>query len=150
MFEFFYAKEDEVYGTNTYLCWRRKQGKICVGEESKVNSLIDLVAFQHELIIFTANEEIAAEVRNCGFDWTYSCSKKQDFTSICECIKKVILLGDELPIVSFFTEHIRFSFQAPITVVTKNKRYPARLYETIGATFVVFTNCDNISFLCFE
>ena len=24
---------------------------ICVGEESKVNSLIDLVAFQHELII---------------------------------------------------------------------------------------------------
>ena len=66
---------------------------ICVGEESKVNSLIDLVAFQHELIIFTANEEIAAEVRNCGFDWTYSCSKEQDFTSIYECIKKVILLG---------------------------------------------------------
>ena len=69
---------------------------ICVGEESKVNSLIDLVAYQHELIIFTANEEIAAEVRNCGFDWTYSCSKEQDFTSICKCIKKVILLGDEL------------------------------------------------------
>ncbi|PNU09753.1 hypothetical protein C2L96_24280 [Bacillus cereus] len=123
---------------------------ICVGEESKVNSLRNLVAFQHELIIFTANEEIAAEVRNCGFDWTYSCSKEQDFTSICECIKKVILLGDELPIVSFFTEHIRFSFQAPITVVTRNKRYPARLYETIGATFVVFTNCDNITFLFFE
>ncbi len=98
---------------------------ICVGEESKVNSLRDLVAFQHELVIFTANEEVAAEVRNCGFDWTYSCSKEQDFTSICECIKKVILLGDELPIVSFFTEHIRFSFQAPITVVTRNKRYPA-------------------------
>lgn len=39
---------------------------ICVGEESKVNSLRDLVAFQHELIIFTANEEVAAEVRNCG------------------------------------------------------------------------------------
>ncbi len=83
---------------------------ICVGEESKVNSLRDLVAFQHELVIFTANEEVAAEVRNCGFDWTYSCSKEQDFTSICECIKKVILLGDELPIVSFFTEHIRFFF----------------------------------------
>ena len=40
---------------------------ICV-EKSKVNSLRDLVSFQHELIIFTANEEIAAEVRNCGFD----------------------------------------------------------------------------------
>ena len=38
---------------------------ICVGEESKVNSLRDLVAFQHELVIFTANEEVAAEVRNC-------------------------------------------------------------------------------------
>lgn len=39
---------------------------ICVGEESKVNSLRDLVSFQHELIIFTANEEIAAEVRIVG------------------------------------------------------------------------------------
>ncbi|EJV55405.1 hypothetical protein BWGOE4_07040 [Bacillus mycoides] len=123
---------------------------ICVGEENKIKGLRELVAFQHELIIFTANEEIAAEVRNCGFDSTYSCNKEQDFTSICERIKKVILLGDELPIVSFFTERIRFSFQAPITVVTKNKRYPARLYETIGAKFVVFTNCDNISFLFFE
>ncbi|UNP77032.1 hypothetical protein MN033_02210 [Bacillus nitratireducens] len=123
---------------------------ICVGEESKVNSLRDLVAFQHELIIFTANEEIAAEVKGYGFKSAYSCNKDQDLTSICERIKKVILLGDELPIVSFFTERIRFSFQAPITVVTRNKRYPARLYETIGAKFVVFTNCDNISFLFFE
>ena len=81
---------------------------ICVGEESKVDSLRDLVSFQHELIIFTANEEIAAEVRNCGFDWTYSRSKEQDFTSICECIKKVILLGDELPIVSFHRTHSLF------------------------------------------
>lgn len=39
---------------------------ICVGEESKVDSLRDLVSFQHELIIFTANEEIAAEVRIVG------------------------------------------------------------------------------------
>ncbi|MGQ0440171.1 hypothetical protein ACT4UT_25555, partial [Bacillus sp. B-TM1] len=36
---------------------------------------------------------------------------------VCACIKKVILLGDELPIISFFTEHIRFSFQAPITAI---------------------------------
>lgn len=118
---------------------------ICV-EKNKVKSLRELVAFQHELIIFTANEEIAAEVREYGFESAYSCNKEKDFTSICTRIKKVILLGDELPIVSFFTEHIRFSFQAPITVVTKNKRYPTRLYETIGAKFVVFTNCDNISF----
>lgn len=123
---------------------------ICVGEENKVKSLRELVAFQHELIIFTANEEIAAEVREYGFESAYSCNKEKDFNSICTRIKKVILLGDELPIVSFFTEHIRFSFQAPITVVTRNKRYPARLYETIGAKFVVFTNCDNISFLFFE
>lgn len=27
---------------------------ICVGEESKVDSLRDLVSFQHELIIFTS------------------------------------------------------------------------------------------------
>ena len=118
---------------------------ICVGEESKVDSLRDLVSFQHELIIFTANEEIAAEVRNCGFDWTYSCSKEQDFTSICECIKKVILLGMSFQSLVFHRTHSLF-FQAPITIVTRNKRYPARLYETIGAKFVVFTNCDNISF----
>ena len=80
-------------------------------EKKKVNSLRNLVAFQHELIIFTANEEIAAEVRNCGFDWTYSCSKEQDFTSICECIKKVILLGDELPIVSFSQNTFAFLFR---------------------------------------
>ncbi|HHT7187758.1 TPA: hypothetical protein ACTZ5N_000986 [Bacillus cereus] len=123
---------------------------ICVGEKKKVNSLRGLVAFQHGLIIFTANEEIAAEVREYGFEAAYSYNKEQDFTSICEYIKKVILLGDDLPIVSFFTEHMRFSFQAPITVVTRNKRYPARLYELIGAKFVVFTNCDNISFLFFE
>ena len=36
---------------------------ICVGEKNKVKGLRELVAFQHELIIFTANEEIAAEVR---------------------------------------------------------------------------------------
>lgn len=35
---------------------------ICVGEENKINSLRELVAFQHELIIFTANEEIEADV----------------------------------------------------------------------------------------
>ena len=39
MLEFFYAKEDEVYMELTL---------ICIGEESKVNSLRDLVAFQHE------------------------------------------------------------------------------------------------------
>ncbi len=99
---------------------------ICVGEKNKVKSLRELVAFQHELIIFTANEEIAAEVRDYGFESAYSCNKEKDFTSMCTRIKKVILLGDELPTVSFFTEHIRFSFQAPITVVTRNKRYPAR------------------------
>lgn len=61
---------------------------ICVGEESKVNSLIDLVAYQHELIIFTANEEIAAEVRNCGFDWTYSCSKEQDLLVFVSVLRR--------------------------------------------------------------
>ena len=84
---------------------------ICVGEKNKVKSLRELVAFQHELIIFTANEEIAAEVREYGFESAYSCNKEKDFTSICTRIKKVILLGDELPIVSFFTEHIRFLFK---------------------------------------
>ena len=81
---------------------------ICVGEESKVDSLRDLVSFQHELIIFTANEEIAAEVRNCGFDWTYSRSKEQDFTSICECIKKVILLGMSFQSLVFHRTHSLF------------------------------------------
>ncbi|MFJ8527659.1 hypothetical protein [Bacillus sp. NPDC094106] len=123
---------------------------ICVGEENKVNSLRELVSFQSDLIIFTVTEQIAAEVRACGFESTYCCNKEQNVTSICNGIKKVILLGDELPTVSFFTERIRFSFQAPITVVTRNKRYPVRLYQTIGAKFVVFTNCDNISFLFFE
>ncbi|MGG3522302.1 hypothetical protein ABES33_20950 [Bacillus pseudomycoides] len=123
---------------------------ICVGEEEKVNSLRELVPFQQDMIIFTATEHVAAEVRACGFESTYCCNGEQNLTNICKRIKKVILLGDELPTVSFFTEHIRFSFQAPITVVTRNKRYPVRLYQTIGATFVVFTNCDNISFLFFE
>ncbi|HEK9101814.1 hypothetical protein KFD70_19910 [Bacillus pfraonensis] len=123
---------------------------VCVGEESKVNSLRKLISFQSDLIIFTANEQIADEVRAYGFESTYYCNKELNITSICNGIKKVILLGDELPTVSFFTERIRFSFQAPITVVTRNKRYPVRLYETIGAKFVVFTNCDNISFLFFE
>ena len=84
---------------------------ICVGEESKVNSLIDLVAFQHELIIFTANEEIAAEVRNCGFDWTYSCSKEQDFASVCECIKKVILLGMSFQLLASLQNTFAFLFK---------------------------------------
>ncbi|PFA25609.1 hypothetical protein CN373_00105 [Bacillus cereus] len=123
---------------------------ICVGEENKVNSLRKLISFQRDLIIFTANEQIADEVRACGFESTYCCNTGLNITSVCSGIKKVILLGDELPIVSFFTERIRFSFQAPITVVTRNKRYPVRLYQTIGAKFVVFTNCDNISFLFFE
>ncbi|MDM5187196.1 hypothetical protein QUF99_07610 [Bacillus sp. DX4.1] len=123
---------------------------ICVGEEEKVNSLQELVPFQSDMIIFTVTEHVAAEVRACGFEKTYCCNEEQKLTSICKGIKKVILLGDELPTVSFFTERIRFSFQAPITVVTRNKQYPVRLYQTIGAKFVVFTNCDNISFLFFE
>ncbi|KEK24213.1 hypothetical protein [Bacillus gaemokensis] len=123
---------------------------ICVGEENKVNSLRELLPFQSDMIIFTADEHVAAVVRASGFESAYCCNKDRDLTSICSGIKKVILLGDELPTVSFFTERIRFSFQAPITVVTRNKRYPVRLYQTIGAKFVVFTNCDNISFLFFE
>ncbi|MDZ5607433.1 hypothetical protein U2I54_10005 [Bacillus pseudomycoides] len=123
---------------------------ICVGEEEKINSLRELVPFQQDMIIFTVNEHVAAEVRACGFEATYCCNGEQKLTDICNGIKKVILLGDELPTVGFFTERIRFSFQAPITVVTRNKRYPVRLYQTIGAKFVVFTNCDNISFLFFE
>lgn len=123
---------------------------ICVGEKSKVNSLRELAPFQSDMIIFTVDKHVADEVRACGFESTYYCNKELNVTSICSGIKKVILLGDELPIVSFFTERIRFSFQAPITVVTRNKRYPVRLYQTIGAKFVVFTNCDNISFLFFE
>ncbi|MDM5153520.1 hypothetical protein QUF88_06620 [Bacillus sp. DX1.1] len=123
---------------------------ICVGEENKVNSLRELAPFQSDMIIFTVTEYVAAEVRACGFEKTYCCNEEQKLTSICKGVKKVILLGDELPTVSFFTERIRFSFQAPITVVTRNKQYPVRLYQTIGANFVVFTNCDNISFLFFE
>ncbi|WP_242141812.1 MULTISPECIES: hypothetical protein [unclassified Bacillus cereus group] len=129
-----------------------KQGLtlICVGEKDKLNSLRELVSFQSELIILAANEQIAAEVRKFGFQTTYCFNKELNITSICTGIKKVILLGDDLPTVSFFTEWIRFSFQVPITVVTRNKKYPVRLYQTIGATFVVFTNCDNISFLFLE
>ncbi|WP_459500325.1 hypothetical protein [Bacillus sp. C1] len=123
---------------------------ICVGEEEKVNSLRNLVPFQSHMVIFTVSERVAAEVRAYGFEATYCCNEEQDLSSICSGIKKVILLGDELPTVSFFTERIRFSFQAPITVVTRNKNYPVKLYQTIGAKFVVFTNCDNISFLFFE
>ena len=123
---------------------------ICVGEKSKVNSLRELAPFQSDMIIFAVDKYVADEVRACGFESTYCCNTELNIPSICSGIKKVILLGDELPIVSFFTERIRFSFQAPITVVTRNKRYPVRLYQTIGANFVVFTNCDNISFLLFE
>ncbi|EEL52025.1 MULTISPECIES: hypothetical protein [Bacillus cereus group] len=123
---------------------------ICVGEKSKVNSLRELAPFQSDMIIFAVDKYVADEVRACGFESTYCCNTELNIPSICSGIKKVILLGDELPIVSFFTERIRFSFQAPITVVTRNKRYPVRLYQTIGAKFVVFTNCDNISFLFFE
>lgn len=123
---------------------------VCIGEEEKVNSLRELVPFQSDLIIVTVHEHVAAEVRACGFEKVYCCNGEQKLASICNGIKKVILLGDELPTVSFFTEHIRFSFQAPITVVTRNKWYPVRLYQEMGAKFVVFTNCDNISFLFFE
>ncbi|MGR5986238.1 hypothetical protein ACUC2M_21830 [Bacillus cytotoxicus] len=129
-----------------------KQGLtlICVGEKDKLNSLRELVSFQSELIIVVADEQIAGEARKFGFQTIYCFGKELNRTSICTGIKKVILLGDELPIVSFFTEWIRFSFQAPITIVTRNKKYPVRLYQTMGATFVVFTNCDNISFLFLE
>ena len=123
---------------------------ICVGEEEKVNSLRELVPFQRYMIIFTANDYVADEVRACGFEAAYCYDERLKLISICEEVKKVILLGDELPTVCFFAERIRSSLQAPITVVTRNKCYPVRLYQEIGAKFVVFTNCDNISFLTFE
>ncbi|EOW9530069.1 hypothetical protein ACO11K_003844 [Bacillus cytotoxicus] len=123
---------------------------ICVGEKDKLNTLRELVSFQSELIILAANKQIAAEVRKFGFQTIYCFDKELNITSICTGLKKVILLGDDLPTISFFTEWIRFSFQAPITVVTRNKKYPVRLYQTMGASFVVFTNCDNISFLFLE
>ena len=124
---------------------------ICVGEAAKVKSLQDLVPFQSKMIIFTASEHIANEVKAYGFQQAYCCpGDPRVIVKICKGIKKVILLGDELSIISFFTERIRGSFHAPITVVTRNKQYSKHLYETIGVKLVVFTTCDNISFLTLE
>ncbi|CAM4197602.1 hypothetical protein BAMA_23840 [Bacillus manliponensis] len=124
---------------------------ICIGEAAKVKSLQDLVPFQSKLIIFAANEYITSEVKACGFQQAYCCPHDPKIiVKICKGIKKAILLGDELSVISFFTERIRSSFYAPITLVTRNKNYPKHLYETIGVKLVVFTTCDNISFLTLE
>ncbi|MEH7461815.1 hypothetical protein V7166_06835 [Bacillus thuringiensis] len=124
---------------------------ICVGEAAKVKSLKDLVPFQSEMVIFAANEYVASEVKAYGFQQAYCCPDDPSMiVNICKAVKKAILLGDELSTISFFAERIRSSFTAPITVVTRNKQYPKRLYETIGIKLVVFTTCDNISFLTLE
>ncbi|PEA55176.1 hypothetical protein CON64_09105 [Bacillus pseudomycoides] len=124
---------------------------ICVGEAAKVKSLKDLVPFQSEMVIFAASEHVISEVKACGFQQAYCCPDDPSMiVNICKGIKKAILLGDELSTISFFAERIRSSFTAPITVVTRNKQYPKHLYETIGIKLVVFTTCDNISFLTLE
>lgn len=124
---------------------------ICVGEAAKVKSLKDLVPFQSEMVIFTANEYVASEVKACGFQQAYCCPDDPSMiVKICKAVKKTILLGDELSTISFFAERIRSTFTAPITVITRNKQYPKHLYETIGIQLVVFTTCDNISFLTLE
>ncbi|MCP1122440.1 hypothetical protein NKR74_03595 [Bacillus sp. 3103sda1] len=124
---------------------------ICVGEAEKIKSLQNLALLQSKIIIFTENEHMVNEVKACGFQQAYCCpNESKMIVKICRGIKKVILLGDELSTISFFAERIRFSFHAPITVVTRNKQYPKRLYETIGVKLVVFTTCDNISFLILE
>ncbi|MGF9964331.1 hypothetical protein [Bacillus rhizoplanae] len=124
---------------------------ICVGEAEKIKSLQSLAPLQSKIIIFTENEHMVNEVKACGFQQAYCCpNDSRIIVKMCKGIKRVILLGDELSTISFFAERIHFSFHAPITVVTRNKQYRKHLYEAIGANLVVFTTCDNISFLILE
>ncbi|MRX73417.1 hypothetical protein GJU40_14825 [Bacillus lacus] len=59
----------------------------------------------------------------------------------------MVFLEDSLADTCTLAEVIKASIIAPLIVVTKNKKYPKRLYECLGARHVVYTNCNDITFL---
>ncbi|WP_368042543.1 hypothetical protein [Ectobacillus sp. JY-23] len=117
---------------------------VCVGDEEKVACLHSLIGHR-TLIIVTVHEMIAWTARELGFQCIIrSTQNPQALLPIAESVSKAIVLSDTLPTISFFTELIRFNLNVPITVVTRNKQYPVQLYKTMGAKYVVYTNCDNM------
>ncbi|WP_245592199.1 hypothetical protein [Ectobacillus panaciterrae] len=91
----------------------------------------------YKSIEWTANE--------LGFQHVIRCTKNpQALLYTPEPISKVIVLSDMLPTISFFVELVRFNLNVPVTLVTHNRQYSIQLYKTIGAKYVVYTNCDNV------
>lgn len=120
---------------------------ICIPTIKALMDVCEQVHLDDSFEYLTKDKVVHNDLTGKGFKKIWLLEEGQKHIQFDRHVHKVIILEDNLAETCTLAEVIKTNIIAPLIVVTKNKKYPKILYECLGARHVVYTNCNDITFL---